>query len=127
MYLFLLGRILFGGFFFISGIGHMKNIKMMSGYAGSKEVPMPTTAVFLTGLLLLLGGAGVILGIYVQFALACLALFLLGVTYKMHDFWNVQDPMQKMAQEINFKKNAALLGAVFMLLMVPLPWVLSLF
>ena len=111
----------------MSGISHMKNIKMMSGYAGSKGVPMPTTAIFLTGLLLLLGGAGIILGVYVKFALACLALFLVGITYKMHDFWNVQDPMQKMSQEVNFKKNVALLGAVFMLLMVPLPWVLSLF
>ncbi len=105
----------------------MKNMKMMSGYAGSKGVPMPTAAIFVTGLLLLLGGAGVILGVYVKFALLCLALFLISVTFKMHDYWNVQDPMQKMTQELNFKKNLALLGAVFMALMIPLPWAVTLF
>jgi uncharacterized membrane protein YphA (DoxX/SURF4 family) len=126
MYLFLLGRILLGGYFIKSGYGHMKNLKMLAGYAGSKKVPMPTVSVFLSGLLLLIGGAGILLGIYVQFAIACAAIFLVVVTFKMHDFWKA-DPAHKMGEEINFYKNLALLGAVLMLLAIPLPWVLSLF
>lgn len=119
LYLFVIGRILLGGYFLMSGYSHFKNLKMLSGYAGSKSVPMPTAAVFVTGLLLLLGGAGILLGVYVQFAVACLVVFFVGVTFKMHDYWTLQEPMQKMTQEINFKKNLALLGAVLMLLAIP--------
>ena len=33
----------------------------------------------------------------------------------MHNFWSVQDPQQKMGDQINFFKNMALLGAALML------------
>ena len=118
---------LFGGFFLMSGYKHIKNIKMMAGYASSKGVPMPMVATFVTGVLLLLGGAGVVLGIFVKFSLACLAIFLVGVTLKMHDYWNLEDPTQKMSQQVNFNKNVALLGAVLMFLAIPLPWAVALF
>ena len=125
-YLFILGRILLGGYFLKAGYNHMKNMKMLAGYAGSKKVPMPTTAVFFTGLLLLIGGLGILLGVYVQFAILCIVVFLIGVTFQMHDFWKDKGP-ERMGNEINFYKNMALLGAVLMLLMIPLPWVVTLF
>src|ERR1035437_538486 len=117
-YLFVIGRILLGGYFLMSGYSHLKNIKMLSGYAGSKGVPMPSAAVFITGLMLILGGAGIFLGVWVRVSILLISLFFVGVTFKMHDYWNVQDPMQKMTQEMNFKKNLALLGAVLMLLAI---------
>ncbi|MES2023163.1 MAG: DoxX family membrane protein [Patescibacteria group bacterium] len=120
LYLFVIGRILLGGFFLLNGYNHMKNMKMMAGYAGSKGVPMPTLAVFVTGLMLLLGGAGILLGVYVRVAILLLSIFLVGVSFKMHDYWNLEDPMQKMVQEINFKKNMAILGALLMISLIPL-------
>jgi uncharacterized membrane protein YphA (DoxX/SURF4 family) len=126
-YLFVIGRILLGGYFLMSGYNHFKNIKMLSGYAGSKGVPLPNTAVFITGLMLTLGGAGIFLGVWVRVAILLLSIFLVGVSFKMHDYWNIQDPMQKMTQEVNFKKNIALLGAVLMLLAITVPWPVALF
>jgi hypothetical protein len=40
----------------------------------------------------------------------------------MHDFWNVQDPQQRMNEQINFAKNLALLGGALIAAAVPEPW-----
>ena len=111
----------------MSGYNHFKNLNMLTGYAQSKGVPMPKVAVFITGLLLLLGGAGILLGVYVEYAVLLLSVFLVGVTFKMHQYWTISDPMQRMGEQVNFYKNLGLLGGVLMLLAIPLPWALSLF
>ncbi len=126
-YLFLLGRVLLGGYFVVSGFNHFRHIKMLAGYAQSKGVPMPNGAVVLTGLMMLVGGLGILLGVYVELSVALLAIFLFVVTLKMHQYWKVTDEMAKMGERINFYKNVGLLGAILMLLAIPLPWVLSLF
>ena len=43
-YLFLLGRILYGGFFLLGGINHFMHLGMMSGYSASKGVPAAKAA-----------------------------------------------------------------------------------
>ncbi len=43
----------------------------------------------------------------------------------MHNFWAVQDPMQKMGDMVNFTKNMALVGYTLMILAIPQPWVYS--
>ncbi|TAL49272.1 DoxX family protein [Patescibacteria group bacterium] len=108
---FLIGRILFGGFFFLSGINHFKEFKGTTAYTASKGVPSPAAAVAVTGLMLILGGLGTIFQVYPRESAALIALFLLFVTPKMHNFWKETDPNMKMVQQTNFMKNAALLGA----------------
>ncbi|MFY9457749.1 MAG: DoxX family membrane protein [Candidatus Spechtbacterales bacterium] len=124
---FLIGRILFGGFFVMSGINHFMKVGMMAQYTASKNVPSPKFAVMVTGLLLILGGLGILLGVYVELAVLALALFFVPVSFKMHNFWAVQDPQQKMAEMVNFLKNMALLGAALMTLAIPTPWAFSVF
>ncbi len=120
--LFLIGRILFGGYFIMSGVNHFSKKEHLKGYAASKGVPMPGTAVIVSGLLLLLGGLGVLLGAYVKWSLIALLVFLVPVTFKMHAYWTDQDPGMKMSNQINFMKNLALIGAVLMLFTLSLPW-----
>ena len=126
-YLFVLGRILLGGYFITNGLNHFKHLKMLTGYAQSKGVPAASSAVFLTGLMMVVGGLGVLLGIYIQLSVLLLAVFLLVATLVMHQYWRVSDQSARMGEQINFNKNLALLGAVLMLLAIPLPWALSLF
>lgn len=124
--LFLIGRILFGGYFLWNGLNHVAfGTQALTGYAQSKGVPTPKLAVLGSGLLLLAGGLGIFLGIYIEWAVVCLALFLVPVSFKMHNFWAVTDPMQKMMEMVQFTKNMALLGGALMLLAVPAPWPLS--
>ena len=126
-YLFLLGRVLLGGYFIMNAYNHFKNANALSGYAASKGTPNPKLAVLGTGVLLLLGGAGILLGVYIQYAVILLSIFLVGVTFQMHKYWTVAEPMQRMGEHVNFYKNLALLGAVLLLLFIPEPWEMSLF
>jgi len=127
IYLFVLGRILLGGYFIMNGYNHFKNLKMLTGYAQLKKVPMPKIAVLVTGLMMFLGGLGILLGIYVQLSVFLLSLFLIGTLIKMHRYWEVTDPMARMGEYVNFYKNLGLLGAILILLAIPLPWILALF
>ncbi|WP_027881331.1 DoxX family membrane protein [Meiothermus rufus] len=114
--LFWIGRILLGGFFILNGLNHFTQARQMVPYAQSKKVPFPALAVYVTGLMLLLGGLAILTGLYVQVGLWLLVVFLLFVTPWMHNFWSIPDPMQRMGEMVNFMKNLALLGAVLMLL-----------
>jgi uncharacterized membrane protein YphA (DoxX/SURF4 family) len=125
--IFIVGRILLGGFFVYSGFNHFKGIAMMSGYAQMKGVPKPKPSVAFTGALLLVGGLSILLGVYPTVGVAVLALFLVPATYMMHAFWKIQDPMARMGEKVNFAKNVALLGAALSLLAIPQPWTVSLF
>lgn len=124
--LFLIGRLLFGGFFIMSAISHFTKMEMLAGYSQFKGVPMSKTAVIITGILLLLGGLGILFGVYVEIAVLALAVFLVSVTFIMHAFWKVQDPNMRMSEMVHFMKNLALLGAVLMLLSIPV-WSYPLF
>ena len=121
--LFLIGRLIFGGYFIMSAWGHFKNLEMLTGYAASKGVPSPRAAVFASGVLLLLGGLGVVFGIAPEASLALLIIFLVPVSFKMHAFWKEADPNAKMMDKIQFMKNMALVGALLMLYAIPVPWV----
>jgi putative oxidoreductase len=125
--IFIIGRVLLGGFFINSGINHFRGLSMMSGYAQMKGIPMPKASVALTGVLLLVGGLSILLGAYPTVGVAALALFLVPTTVMMHAFWKVEDPMAKMGEMVNFTKNTALLGAMLTLLAIPQPWAVSLF
>lgn len=120
--LFLIGRIIFGGYFIMNAWGHFKHLESMTGYAASKGVPSPKAAVFFSGVLLLLGGLGVVFGISPEASLALLIIFLVPVTFKMHAYWKVTDPNMKMGEQINFYKNLALIGALLMMYAIPVPW-----
>lgn len=119
---FLIGRLLFGGYFFYNGLNHFTMRKMMASYAASKGVPAPDMAVLGSGLLILLGGLSILLGIRPHVGAGLIVIFLLGITPMMHNFWAVTDPNQRMMEMINFTKNFALLGAALMSTAVPWPW-----
>lgn len=125
VYLFILGRVLLGGYFIMSGYNHFKNLGMLTGYAKSKGVPMPREAVLLTGLMMVLGGSGILLWVYLKFSILLLVVFLVVTTFTMHQYWKVTDSTQKMGEMANFNKNMALLGALLLLFAIPLPWSVS--
>jgi putative oxidoreductase len=119
---FLLGRLAFGGFFIYNGINHLRQRKFMAQYAESKSVPAPEAAVAGTGVLMIVGGASIILGIKPALGAAAIVAFLAGVSPVMHNFWKVEDPNQRMNEMVNFTKNMALLGAAVALMGVEEPW-----
>jgi uncharacterized membrane protein YphA (DoxX/SURF4 family) len=119
---FLIGRLIFGGFFLYNGINHLKERKQLSQYASSKKVPMADAAVIGSGVALIVGGASILLGVKPKLGAAAVIGFLAGVSPVMHDFWKAEDPNQRMNDRINFSKNMALLGGALALMGVEEPW-----
>ncbi len=122
---FLIGRILFGMYFVMSGIQHFRHLQNMTGYASSKKVPAPKYSVMLAGVVIVFAGLGVVLGVYTTISLIALAVFLVVVAFWMHDFWRAEDPNEKMAEMHQFLKNIALAGGALMALMIG-DWPMSL-
>jgi putative oxidoreductase len=122
---FVIGRIIVGMYYIYSASGHFFQLQSRAAYAGSKGVPAPALAVLGSGLLLLGGGLSLLTGYWPHVGIGLIMLFLVGVTPVMHDFWNVQDPQQRVAQTINFTKNVALLGSTLMFAAIPVPWPIS--
>jgi uncharacterized membrane protein YphA (DoxX/SURF4 family) len=118
----LLGRLLFGGYFVLSGINHFKHTREMAQYAAAKKVPKPDLAVQLTGAALIAGGASIMLGVKPKLGTAAIAGFLVGVTPIMHDFWKQEDHERRMNDMVNFTKNIALIGGAMSLMGVDEPW-----
>ena len=124
--LFLIGRIIVGGYFLMAAYNHFTKTGMMAGYAQSKGTPAPKLAVMGTGVLLLLGGASFLLGYHPTIGTGLLILFLLGVSFKIHAFWLVSDPMGRMNEQVHFGKNIVMIGFLLMTLTILRPWPMSL-
>ena len=75
--LLLVGRIVFGGFFFYNGVNHFLRFGMMTQYAKMKGVPFPAAAQGITGLMLLCGGLSIACGVYPWIGIALLGAMLM--------------------------------------------------
>lgn len=107
---FLIARVLFGGLLVYQGLNHFLNTDAMTGYTDSKNVPAPRVGVLASGGLLVLSGAGLVLGVYPAIAAGLLVVFFLVVTPLMHNFWAVPEDQQQ-NEMTHFMKNVQLLGA----------------
>jgi uncharacterized membrane protein YphA (DoxX/SURF4 family) len=119
---FLLGRLLFGGFFLYNGINHFKNHKMLAQYAASKGMPAAEAGVIASGVALTVGGASIISGVKPKIGALAIMGFLAGAAGTIHDFWKQEDPQQRQNEMIHFMKNVAMLGGALALLGVEEPW-----
>src|SRR5260370_22006484 len=87
-----MGRILMGGFFLIAGFNHFARLNMMAGYARMKGIPAPTLSAGGSGILLLLGGASLLLGFHPRIGVILPVIFLLPTSLMINNFWTIQDP-----------------------------------
>jgi putative oxidoreductase len=123
---FVIGRALLGGFFLYNGINHFRQADAIAAYAKSKNIPAAKGGVLVSGGMLTIGGASLLLGLKPKLGAAAILGFLLGASPLMHDFWNVEDPQQRQNEMIHFSKNMALAGAALALAGVDEPWPASL-
>ena len=103
-----IGRIFFSLMFIMAGFTNFS--KSAIGYAASQGVPLASLAVPLSGLIALAGGLSIALGFRTKWGAWLIVLFLIPVTFTMHAFWKVQDPMMFQIQMANFMKNISMLG-----------------
>jgi uncharacterized membrane protein YphA (DoxX/SURF4 family) len=110
-----IGRILFGGFFLMSGINHFTKLEAMTGYAKYKKLPAAKLGVLISGLMLVIGGLSVILGYYADLGALLLAIFLVLAAVIFHNFWKETDATAKQNEMLGFMKDMALAGAALIL------------
>jgi putative oxidoreductase len=108
-----LGRFLFALIFLMSSLNHFS--KQTIAYAASQGVPLASLAVPFSGLLALVGGLSILLGYRAKIGAWLIVLFLVPVTFMMHKFWGITDPMTAQVQMIMFMKNVSMLGGALLI------------
>jgi len=111
----LIGRILFAIMFVSGGLNHLTKSEAMAGYAGFKKVPAAKLSVLVSGVLLLAGGLSVILGVYADLGALVIAVLLILMALKMHDFWAQTDAQAKQTEMIGFFKNISMAGGALIM------------
>ena len=110
----LVGRILLGLIFVLSGFSKIAGFDGTVDYIASKGLPLPTLVAALTILVELGGGLALVVGFYTRQAAVALALFTLLTGFIFHNFWAADDA-SKMMQQINFMKNLSIAGGMLVL------------
>lgn len=113
VYLVPLGRLLYSAIFLMTVFGHFSAGYV--GYAAQAGVPAPGLLVPLSGVIAILGGLSITLGYKAKIGGWLIVLFLVPVTFKMHAFWAVPDPMMHGIQLALFWKNISMLGAALLI------------
>ncbi len=112
-YLLLIGRILFSLLFLMTIMGHFSSQSIQ--YAASSGVPMASVLVPLSGIIATLGALSIILGYKAKIGAWLIVVFLLPVSFFMHKFWTVSDPMMMQMQMAMFMKNMSLIGGALII------------
>ncbi len=107
-YLALVGRQLFSVIFIIASAGHFTPGTI--ALAAEHGVPMAGLLVPVSGVIALTGGLSVLFGFRARIGGALLVLFLVPVTFVMHNFWAATDAAAFRLELILFLRNLVLLG-----------------
>ena len=107
-----IARLLFVALFLMSAPNHFKAGTI--AYAAQQGVPFASILVPFSGILAIAGGLSVLLGWHARAGAWLLVAFLVPVTFMMHAFWNVPDPMMRQVQMAMFMKNLAMLGGALL-------------
>jgi len=112
-YTVLFGRIMFA-FIFLSASLNLFS-KATINFAASAGVQLAPIAVPLSGIIALLDGLSIALGYKAKLGTWLLVLFLVPVTFMMHNFWAATNPMTAQIRMVMFFKNISILGAALLI------------
>ena len=112
-YLVPLGRAAFAGVFVVFAPGDFTPQGV--AFAAQQGVPLPGVLVPLAGVISLAGGLSVVLGYRARAGACLLMLFLVPVTYWMHNFWAIRDPMMAQMQFGFFMANMSRVGGALLI------------
>ena len=110
----LVGRILLGLLFLVSGIGKIAGFDGTVGYISAQHLPLPALVAVLTIVVEVGGGLALVLGVWTRQAALVVAAFTLLTGFIFHAFWSAPDAAKAM-QQIQFLKNLSIAGGLFVL------------
>ncbi|MEP4146104.1 MAG: DoxX family protein [Halioglobus sp.] len=110
--LFLTGRGLLGLYFILPGISKITGFAGMSEYMADHGVPFVPVLLVLTIILQIGCGASLMAGWRPQLMAFVLAGLTLVISVFMHDFWGMEEGLQRAHEMQNFIKNMAIMAGL---------------
>jgi putative oxidoreductase len=110
----LVGRLLIGVAFLISGVRLLMYLPMVSGLLAAKRVPYPRFIAAAGGVFEIVMGLAAVLGVWLPAVAIALAVFIFAATLMAHDFWN-EEGMQRFADINAVIANVIIVGALLAL------------
>jgi len=110
----LLARILMMALFVLFGWGKLTDFSGTVAYMASSGLPLPTLAAAAVILMEFFVGLAILLGFCTRPLALLLALYTLGTALIGHHYWTMAGA-ERMANEINFYKNLAIIGGLVLL------------
>ncbi len=111
----LLGRVLLGLIFVISGVEKIAGFAGTAGYIASKGLPAAEMLTALTIAVELGGGLLLLLGLKARWVALALAIFTVVAAILFHNFWTMTGP-EAMDNRIHFMKNLSIVGGMLMVM-----------
>ncbi len=110
----LVGRILLGLIFVLSGFGKLTGFAGLVGTIAGKGLPMPELLAALSVAIELGGGLLLVIGFKARWAALVIFLFIIPISLTFHNFWTMEGAAAA-ANKIHFMKNLAIMGGMLML------------
>ena len=98
-----------GLFFVLNGLNHLVNTHVYRKYATKRGLIHPTFMVRISAVVLILGGASLVIRQWMEWGLAGLALFLILASVMVHRFWEEQDRDSRLSEGMHLAKNILIL------------------
>jgi putative oxidoreductase len=108
-FLLLVGRILLGAIFVLSGWGKLMGLSAFAASLEKNGVPAPQVLAVVGAVVEFGGGLAIVLGLWTQLAALLMVAFVVVATLIAHRFWAFEGAARTM-QQTNFLKNAAIIG-----------------
>jgi len=111
----LLARMFLAAIFILSGYGKISGFEGTAGYIAQHALPFPQLLTAIAIAIELGAGLAILAGWKTRWAALALIALLIVITPIFHNFWSVP-ASEAMGQQINFLKNASMLGGMLLLL-----------
>lgn len=108
----LIGRGLLGAYFVLPGITKITGFAGMSAYMAAHGVPFVQPLLVLTIVLQIGCGISLVVGWRAQLMGFILAGLTLVISVFMHDFWSMEEGLQRTHEMQNFVKNMAIMAGL---------------
>lgn len=112
--LLLVGRVLLGAIFAISGYGKVMAIGAFAASMSSRGIP--EALAYLGAVAEFAGGVALIFGLATRYAAIVTIIFVVVATLIAHRYWEFADAAARRAQLINFEKNLTIIGGLITLM-----------
>lgn len=112
--LLLLGRILLGAIFVMSGYGKLTGLDGFAATLTHQGVPLAPAMAMLAAAVEFSGGLFIVLGFQARLGALVLVAFTIAATLIAHRFWEL-DAAAYRGQQIHFSKNLSIIGGLLLL------------